>query len=319
MSPRWRVNLLYALLCLVWSSTWLAIRLGVDGVPPFVAAASRMLVAGSLLVTAALQVGVRFPRTRLFALQVAVQGAAQFGFNFALIYWAEQYIPSGLTAVLFAVTPLMTAMSAACVFRIERLHSINIAGLVLGFAGVAIIYWGEVIRAAHAPALAVLAVLLASAIVSNASVFAKRWGEQFEPLAVVGSGQLAGGIVLATLALITEHGQAIHINARTLGALAYLIVFGSIIAYVTFFYLLRRLSVTKLSLITYVTPVLAVLLGNVVLREALAPATFFGTALVLIGISFVYRKAHPDEPDIIVAQPCNAAEPVPQNNSSETY
>lgn len=291
MSNRWRTALLYALLCFIWGSTWLAIRLGLHGMPPVFAAALRMLISGALLLALALLLRVKFAPTRLLAAQILVQGAGQFGINFALIYWAEQSVPSGLTAVLFAVTPMLTAMSAAFFFRIERLSLVNYGGLVLGFCGVAVIYWAEVIQTAHVPALGVVAVLAASLLVSNASVFAKRWSERFTPLAIVSGGQLCGGAVLSAIALLTERGNQISLNAYSVGALAYLTIFGSGIAYMTYFYLLRTMSVTQLSLVTYITPVLAIVLGALSLHEVLAASTFVGAALVFLGISLVYRKS----------------------------
>ena len=285
-----RTTLLFALCCWIWGSTWLAIRLGLQGVPPFIGAGLRMAISGVVLVAIALALRTPWPRPKTYLAYVIAQGAAMFGIQYALVYWAEQSVPSGLVAVLFAVNPLLTSLIAGLVFRIERFAPINMLGLLTGFGGVALIYWSEVINAAHAPAAGALAVLAASAIAALASVAAKRFVSDLSPLATVGPGQIVGGILLGALALLTERGDAVHFTLVSTAAFLYLTIFGSAIAFLSYFALVRTMSVTKLSLLTYVTPVIAVLLGYVVAHERLAPTTIAGAAVVFASIALVHFK-----------------------------
>ncbi len=287
MSSRIGTIALFIIVLGVWSSTWLAIRLGLEGVPPVTGAAMRMFASGLILSSVALMLRAPWPRERVYLVHLAVQGSLLFCFQYALIYWAEQTVPSGLAAVLFATMPIMTAVNAAYLFKIERLSPINLLGLVAGFLGVVIIYWSEVIKSAHAPALGVGALLVAAAAASFATVFAKRYAHGISPLATVGPGQLLGGSILVVVALIAEHGRSIHFTPVSLGALAYLTVFGSSIVFLAYFTLMKRMPVTRLSLFTYVTPVLAVALGSIVAHERLAATTFLGAAVVLGGIWLV--------------------------------
>jgi drug/metabolite transporter (DMT)-like permease len=289
MSARLQTALLFILVSWIWGSTWLAIRLGLQGVPPVTAAAMRMSASGVILILIALALRQVWPRSRIYALHLAIQGSILFCFQYALIYWAEQTVPSGLAAVLFATLPIFTALNAAYLFKIERFSSVNVAGLLIGFLGVVLIYWSEVIHAAHAPPLGVAALIVAVIPVSCALVFAKRYTHDIPPLATVGPGQLIGGTLLWVIALVVERGKPVHFTPVSAGALAYLIVFGSCIVFLAYFTLLKRMPVTRLSLLTYVTPVVAVILGNVVAHEVFAPTTLAGAALVLAGVWLVHR------------------------------
>lgn len=285
-----RNSLLFVLLCWIWGSTWLAIRFGLEGVPPFIGAALRMGIAGVLLVAVALGLRTRWPRGRVYVVHVIVQGVTLFGLQFAFIYWAEQSVPSGLVAVLFAVTPLVTSFLAAAVFRIERLTPVNVLGLIVGLGGVAAIFWSEVVSAAHASAVGALAVLAAATVASTGTVFAKRFAHDVPPLATVGPGQIVGALVLGAIAFVSEHDSSVHFTPASAAALAYLIIFGSGIAFLAFFTLVRAMPVTRLTLLTYITPVVAVLLGLVIAHEHLAPTTIAGVAIVFIGIGLVHVK-----------------------------
>jgi drug/metabolite transporter (DMT)-like permease len=291
MSARVRTALLFAIVLWVWSSTWLAIRLGLEGVPPVTSAAFRMFASGVILISVALALRTQWPRERIYYIHLAVQGSLLFCFQYALLYWAEQTVPSGLAAVLFATMPILTAIIAAYIFKFEQLSATNVLGLLIGFAGVAFIYWSEVINAAHAPPLGVVACLIAPVGAAFATVFAKRYAHGISPLATVGPGQLIGGTLLGVIALIAEHGKPIHFTAVSAGALAYLTIFGSSIVFLAYFKLLQTIAVTRLSLLTYVTPVIAVALGIVVAHEKFAVTTLLGAAAVFVGIWLVNK--HP--------------------------
>jgi drug/metabolite transporter (DMT)-like permease len=297
VTKRLEANLLFALLCWIWGSTWLAIKVGLADVPPLVGASVRMTLSGVALLLVAYALRLEWPRRRSYWWQIPLQGTCQFGLNFALVYWAELTVPSGLAAVLFAISPLVTSLSATLIFRMERLTAANVIGLLVGLAGVGVIYWSEVLRAADVPALGVFAVLTASTIVSLASVAAKRFGEGIPPLALVAPGQLFGGLLLGAIALFTERGLPIHFTASAVGSIAYLAVLGSAVAFMAYFYLLRSIDVTRLSLLSYVTPVVAVTLGALVLHERLEVNAFIGAGLVFAGVWLMHHKTDPIPPE----------------------
>ena len=285
-----RSAVLFAIACWIWGSTWLAIKFGLAGVPPFVGASIRMAISGVLLTGYALMMRTPWPRGRFYIAHIFTIGVLMFGFQYALIYWSELTVSSGLVAVLFAVNPLLTSLLAGPIFRIESLTPVNVLGLITGFCGVGLIFWSEVVAAAHASAMGSLAVLGASALAALATVFTKRYAHDIAPIATVGPGQIVGALVLAALALGTERGAAVHFTTANVAALIYLTVFGSAIAFLIYFTLVRSMSVTKLSLMTYITPVIAVLLGVAVAHEQLAPTTFAGVAVVFTGIGLVHVR-----------------------------
>src|SRR5215472_8986650 len=279
LTDRSRTTLLFVLMCWVWGSTWLAIRFGLEGVPPFVGAGLRMAISGVLLIAAAFLIRTQWPRTKTYVLHIVIQGTLLFGCQFALVYWSEQTVPSGLVAVLFAATPLVTSFLTT-----------NVLGLVCGFCGVAVIFWSEVIEAAHAPAAGAIAVLVAAVCASVASVCAKRLAANVPPIATVGPGQLIGSVVLGALALATERMQPIHFTQTATLALIYLIVFGNGVAFLAYFTLMRVMPVTRLNLLTYITPIIAVLLGVIFAGEHIELTTILGAAIVFAGIGLVHVK-----------------------------
>jgi len=299
LSKRLANIVLFAIVLWIWGSTWLAIRLGLQGVPPVTGAAMRMLASGVILLMVAFALRTPWPRERIYLTHLAVQGSLLFCLQYALIYWAEQTVPSGLTAVLFASLPIWTALIATYGFKLEQLSGMNMIGLLVGICGVAVIYWSEVVKTAHIPPLGVMALLLAAASAAFASVFAKRFAHDIPPLATVGPGQLVGGILLVAIALIAERGKSIHFTPVSVGALAYLIIFGSAVVFLAYFTLMKNMTITRLSLLTYVIPVIAVVLGSLIAHERLTAFTFAGAALVIAGIWLVNAR-----------QPAAAAHPV---------
>lgn len=249
-----------------------------------------MTISGLLLLGVMALIRMPFPRTRALPIQIVVQGIGQFGINYGLVYWAEQTVPSGLTAVLFAFAPIVTAIVAGWIFHIEELNVINVVGLVIGFCGVLTVYWSEVVNAAHAPSLGVLAVLLAATIAATATVISKKWGQSIAPLAMIAPGQLFAGLLLSTLAFAFERSLPVHFDRTSVACIVYLAIFGSGIAFLGFFHLLRTADATRLSLITYITPIVAVILGSIALHEQLGRTTLVGAVIIFAGIGLVHYK-----------------------------
>ena len=293
LSGRAQANLDFIALCWIWGSTWLAIKLGLASVPPATGAALRFLIAGLLLYGIVFATRSKQPRGTQFSSLVAVQGA-QLAINYYLIYWAEQTVPSGLTAVLFATFPIFTSTIAALVFRIESFGPINAVGLALGVAGLCIIFWSEVLLAARTPWQGMAAVVLSALVAAFGTTTMKRWGQEFSPLAFAAPSQLACGVLLTGFALVVDRTSAITFTPVAIGSIAYLAVFGSAVAFVSYYRLLHLVSATRAALLTYVTPIVAVVLGAVVAHETIGLRTLAGTALVFASIGLVH--AGPERP-----------------------
>jgi len=281
----------FALLILIWGTTWAAIRIGLQGVPPFTGVAVRFAIAGVVLLALALAAGVRLGRAPHEKALWLANGVLSFCLSYSIVYWSEQYIPSGLAAVLFATNPLFVAALAHFLLADERLAPGAVAGLLLGFAGVAVIFsddlallGGEQVR--HA-ALVMLVSPLVSAI---ATVAVKRWGTGVHPLSVSAVPMLFTGVVIGGVALLFERGRPVVFDGRSVGAILYLAVLGSAVTFTVYYWLLARVTATRLALISYVIPVVALAVGAVLFAEPLRARILAGSALILVGVVLVSRQ-----------------------------
>jgi drug/metabolite transporter (DMT)-like permease len=282
----------FLLLTLVWGTTWAAIRVGLQGVPPFTGVALRFAIAGTLLLALAPVLGVRLGRRgrREKALWLA-NGVLSFCMSYSAVYWAEQFIPSGLAAVLFATYPLFVAGLAHVLLPGERLRSIAAVGVVLGFAGVAVIFsddltllGGEAVRRA---ALVMLVSPLASAVATGVI---KRWGSDLHPLSLSAVPMLIAGLVMGAVALLVERHRPLVVDLRSVGALRYLAILGSAVTFTIYYWLLARVPATRLALMSYLIPIVAVAVGAVLFDEPLRPRLLAGSALILAGVVTVSRR-----------------------------
>jgi drug/metabolite transporter (DMT)-like permease len=281
----------FLLLVLIWGTTWAVIRVGLEGVPPFTGVALRFTLAGALLLALGPVFGVRLGRGRHERPLWLMNGLLSFCISYSVVYWCEQYIPSGLAAVLFATYPLFVAVLAHLLLPGERLAPAGALGLLLGFVGVAVIFsddlrllGGETVQ--HA-ALVMLVSPLVSAV---ATVVIKRWGSDVHPLSLSAVPMLIAGLVMGTLALLVERHRALVLDTRSVGALLYLAVLGSAVTFTVYYWLLARVGATRLALITYLIPIVAVAIGALAFDEPLRPRLLLGSALVLAGVVVVSRS-----------------------------
>lgn len=281
----------FLLLTLIWGTTWAAIRIGLQGVPPFTGVAVRFALAGLVLLAVALSRGVRLGRSRHEKALWVANGLLSFCLSYAIIYWAEQHIPSGLAAVLFATNPLFVAVLAHVLLAGERLTADAAAGLVLGFAGVAVIFSDDLSLLGGPQVRQAALVMLSSALVSAiAMVAVKRWGRDVHPLSLSAVPMLIAALVMGMAALLFERHRPLVVDARSVGALLYLAILGSAVTFTIYYWLLARVTATKLALMSYLIPIVAVAVGAALFAEPLRLRVLGGTALVLAGVVIVNRR-----------------------------
>jgi len=285
-----RLNGAFLLLTLIWGTTWAAIRLGLEGLPPFTGVSLRFLVAGSLLLALVPVFKVRFAWSRRELTLWLVNGGLAFSASYTIVYWAEQHIPSGLTAVLFATYPLFVAALAHVFLPGERLEVRALFGILLGFAGVAVIFSDDLRALGGANVRHAALVMLGSPLVSAmATVVVKRWGTGIHPLSLTAVPMLLTGLVVGGLALAFESGARLVFDARSVGALLYLAVLGSAVTFTVYYWMLSHAPATRVALIAYTIPVVAVLVGALLFHEPVRPRLVVGGALVLAGVAVVSR------------------------------
>lgn len=283
-SERTRIWIGFVIISLVWGSTWLAIKIGLTSVPPFFAAGIRFLIASAVLYVILRLRGLSIlltPETRkLYAALIFLS----YSIPFALVYWGQQYIPSGLSSILFGAYPFSVAIFSHLLLVKERLTWFKIAGIVFGFVGIVIIFSGDVHWTETAGVLGMACILVSTVMQALAVVLIKKYGQPISPFVMNFVGMLGGGVILGTLGLATESFSAIVWNTAAVGSILYLAIIGSVLVFVTYHWLLKRIEAVYLSLVSFINPIIAVVLGAIVLRETLAPSVFIGASCVLVGI-----------------------------------
>jgi drug/metabolite transporter (DMT)-like permease len=274
---------LYGLLVVIWSSTWVAIKVGLEDTPPLLGAGVRFAVAGLGLLVIARMRGRSLRTDRLLA---AILAAMPFAAAYGLIYWGEQYIPSGLTAVLFGVMPIYVALIAALVLEDEPLRARLLLGVGIALCGLIVAFSESLaLGDAHlalAGAAACVAAPLASAV-GNVSI--KRRARGVDVLVLNGWGMLGGGALLLAVSATAENWGAAIWSAGALGSIAYLSILGSAFAFVTLTVLITELTSVTTSFIALLLPFGALAFGAAVHGEAITLPALGGAALVAAGLA----------------------------------
>lgn len=284
----------FVVLCLIWGTTWSVIRVGLAGIPPFSGVSLRFALAAGLLLILAGLLGVRLGKSRLERRLWVVNGLLSFAVSYGVVYWSEQWVPSGLAAVLFATYPLFVAMVAHFVLPAEALTRPEAWGIAAGFLGVGVIF-SEDLSALGGPGVALAAaVMLVSPLASAvSSVAIKRWGGGIHPLSLTAVPMAIGAGVTGVIALITERERTFVWNAPSLAAVLYLALAGSAVTFTLYYWLLSHLPAKRLALISYIIPVEAVLIGTAV-GEPLTARVVAGAALVVAGVALAVHRSPQD-------------------------
>jgi drug/metabolite transporter (DMT)-like permease len=275
---------MFALLCLIWGSTWLVIKIGYGGLGPFNIAALRFLLASALMAVLVPVLRAPWPTGREQWSVVLVVGVFLFAADYGLIYWAEQWLDSGLTAVLFAVLPILVAVAAHIYLPGEPLTPRRVTAAIVAFTGVALLF-GDSVRFDAALLWPMAAIVASAACAAFASVFAKRHGAALHPAALNAPAMMVGALLLAAASLATGDGLALPRDTTGWWAVAYLAVMGSVVTFLIFFRLLKTWEVTTMSYIAIITPVIALGLGWVLRGERLTAWMVGGGILVLAGVT----------------------------------
>jgi drug/metabolite transporter (DMT)-like permease len=283
----WKTLLAFAMIYFVWGSTYLAIRVGVREVPPFLLAAMRFLVAGFILYGWMIARGERSPSGRQW-MSASLLAVLIFVLDYGLVFWAEQRVPSGITAVMMATIPAFMALSEILFLRTQRLTVRLGTALLIGIAGVAVLMSPSLnLSGAPIDPLGAMALIIASMSWSVASALTRKLPLPLSKVMSSGAQMLAGGVFLALTAAALGEFRNFHpwtVSRAAWLSLLYMIVAGSIIAFTAYVWLLHHESPTKVGTYAYVNPVVAVLVGYFLGGEGLGLRTILGTAFVLISV-----------------------------------
>ena len=288
--PAWKLLLAFAIIYLVWGSTYLAIRIGVREIPPFLMAGLRFTVAGAVMWAWMRATGTASPTLREWR-DANVLGTLMFLIDYACLFWAEQRVPSGIAAVILAMIPVCITLLEITFLRTQRLTLRLAIGLGIGVAGV-VLLMNPSASLGEAPLdhRGVIALLVSCCGWSVGTIVTKRLTLPTSKPMSAAAQMLSGGVQLLALAAVAgefTHFRAQNISSGAWLSLVYLIIAGSIISYTAYVWLLHYESPTKVGTYAYVNPVVAVILGATLGGESMGRRTILGTALILISVAAI--------------------------------
>jgi drug/metabolite transporter (DMT)-like permease len=277
----------YLLVCVFWGSTYLAIKVGVTELPPFLFAGLRFAVAGLILLAIARALGDPLPRRSDWK-TLAIVGLLLLGGGNAFVVWSEQYVASGIASIFVVTVAIWTALFDAIIpGGSNELNWRIMAGLLLGFLGTLLLIGATPAEILAADKRGPIALTFASASWSLGTVYAKRHPTQASPYMGAAFQMIVGGGAVALVGTFLGEWASWHLSSRGIGAIAYLVVFGSIVGYSAYSYALRHASATIVGTYAYVNPVIAVLLGWLLLHEPVGPRTFIAMGMILVAVVWI--------------------------------
>lgn len=284
--------LIFLLLCLIWGTSWLGIKVSLEGLPPFLASAGRFSVALCTLGFILLFKKI-IPRItkRQFGF-LAASGFLAYVMDYGLIYWGEQYLSAGVTSIFFATFPIFTAIFSNFLFRSESLSWSRFTGILIGFLGVVIVFCDQLLNTQfdRLIMLASLAVIAGAACAALSTLIVKKYLEPLSPVIVTTHQMLVSVPFLFLIAGLANPHPIVHLTPRVTAAVLYLGIVASALAFILYYYLLRKIGAVTLSLIIYITPVVA-LVGDVFLFGEIVPLrSAVGMGVIFLGVLITQRR-----------------------------
>ena len=280
--------LIWLILCLIWGTTWIFIKIGLDDLPPITFAAARFILAVLILLPIIWIRRLPWPRSASEWKLIGLTGFLQFSINYSSVFWAEQHITSGLAAVLQAMITVFGLLLAWIFLPAERITKIKVFAVCLGIVGVAIIFI-EQLRVESLLAFAGCAAIVAGAYAAaQASILIKARGSSLHPASLVCAQMICGLPAIVIYALAAEGNPlTFHWTWRAVVCVLYLTLIGTIAAFWLYYWLLSRIESTKAMMISLVTPLIAVIIGAIFLGERLPPQTLFGGLLIVASVGLI--------------------------------
>jgi drug/metabolite transporter (DMT)-like permease len=264
---------------LIWGSTFLFIAIGNDALPPVWGATLRLVLAGGILL--AIATLRKQPLPRGAALRAAAwYGVFMFGINMPLLYWGQQWVPSGIAAVMYATLPLTTPLMARAM-GLERIYPLKLAGGAVALAGVMTIFWRQI--TGDVGFIPMMAVFAAATLAGIGTLMLKR-GPRQAPIPANAVGSLVGAVICLGCSFAMGESQPVPTTAGQLVPVLYLAIAGSVGAFTLLAWLVNHMDATNIAFISVLNPIIAITLGVVVRGEQLEATTLMGATLVLIGV-----------------------------------
>lgn len=283
--------LIWLTLCLIWGTTWIFIKFGLEDLPPLTFAAARFVLALIVLAFIIYLQKIPFPTNKRDWKLLALTGVMQFSINYSLVFWSEQYISSGLAAVLQAMITVFGLVLAWIHLPNERITLLKVAAVLIGIGGVAVIFIEQMKINSMMAFAGCIAIVVGAYAAAHGSILVKAFGSSLHPAMLV-FGQMICGILPIIIYALTVEGNPLKLNWTWKAAVSvvYLSICGTIAAFWLYYWLLSKVESTKAMMISLVTPLIAVIVGRIFLNEQLPAQTVFGGILILASIGLIVFK-----------------------------
>lgn len=276
----------YILVCLIWGSTWFAIRLGLDSFTPLAGAGFRFVLSAFLFFIVIKYKKIEIKMDKL-ALKIYLMLAFfSFVIPYAMLYWAQQHISSGLTSILFGVLPIFVLIGARIMLPENRITGFQWAGIILGFIGLIIIFSENLKVNLGTDFLGMIAILSAGIIQAVITVIMKKYSSYLNPIALNYYPVLIAGPVLLIIGFIFEDHSKWIFDTNGILSVSYLALFGTVIAFSIYYWLMHKIDIVLIALTSIITPIIAVVMGCFILLEDFTINDIIGSSVVLIGVLF---------------------------------
>jgi drug/metabolite transporter (DMT)-like permease len=284
MNIKLKIFLVFSLVCFIWGSTWLAIRASLESLSPMFSAGFRFSLASVFIFSIVKYRGIKIQMDKTSVLLYLMMGFFSFVIPFGLVYWAEQFVPSGLASVLFAVYPFFVLLFSYILIPSESIGIYKLIGIILGFTGILVIFSDNIGGDISSYLLGMIAIVLSGFLQAFIAVMIKKHGHYLNPLSMNFFPMAIAGFSMLLLGFLQEDFSKLKFDMNGLTSVLYLAFFGSVVTFTSYYWLLKRINVVILSLIAFITPIIALILGWLVFNEQLSTRHFWGSIVVLTGL-----------------------------------
>lgn len=285
MNMKLKVYTGYVIICLLWGSSWAAVKLGLEEVPLFFSLSMRFAVASGILGIIAWIKHLTIPKEYEFWRLVIILCATSFTVPFALIYAGQLQVDSGLSSILFATFPLWVAVLSHYILPNEKMTVWRTMGLILGFLGVIIIFNNNFMVISFSGFVGMGSIILGAIVQALGLVTLRKYGEKYHPVTLNLWPMLLSTFPLFIVSLITEDYSTVRFESTTIGTIVYLAIFCTVVTFVIYFWLIKYVEAVILSLSAFLTPVIAVLIAIILLQETMKVTIYVGSIVVLLGVA----------------------------------
>ncbi len=285
-----KIIALYSLASLIWGSTWLVIRSGLNSLTPMIGAGYRFLLASLIIVIILKLSGTGIQKDKIAVRLYFYMAFFSFIIPFSLVYWGEQYVQSGLASVLFGAFPFFVAIFSFWAIPNEKIDSYKIYGIIAGFTGIIIIFSQSLEFENFNSFGGMAAIVLSAMFQATIAVSIKKYGQHLNPLSMNFVPMFIAGIVLLIIGYSIEDKSKINFDFNAIFSIVYLALFGSVVTFTSYYWLLKRVNIVIMSLMAFITPIVALILGWFIMDEGLSRRHFIGSILVLSGLLIANGK-----------------------------